>query len=48
MPCMLGANGVERIFELNLNQQEREAFEKSIEHVRQLCKQVDEILSDAN
>ena len=48
VPCMLGANGVERIFELNLNQQEREAFEKSIEHVRQLCKQVDEILSDAN
>ncbi len=45
VPCMLGANGVERIFELKLDENERQAFDESIEHVKRLCAQVDEILS---
>jgi malate dehydrogenase len=44
VPCMLGAKGVERIFELKLTDAERSAFRESIDHVRQLCAQVDKLL----
>jgi len=46
VPCMLGANGVERIFELKLDEQESRAFQQSIEHVKQLCAGVDKLLAD--
>jgi len=44
VPCVLGAKGVERIFELKLTDTERSAFRESIDHVRQLCAQVDKLL----
>jgi malate dehydrogenase len=44
VPCMLGAKGVERIFELKLTDAERSAFRESIDHVKQLCAQVDKLL----
>ena len=40
VPCVLGAGGVERIIELELDGEERKAFDASVEHVRRL---VDEI-----
>ncbi len=46
VPCMLGANGVERIFELKLDERESQAFRQSIDHVKQLCAQVDKLLAD--
>ena len=46
VPCMLGAGGVERVFELKLNEQESRAFSESIEHVKALCAQVDKILAN--
>ena len=36
VPIKLGRNGAEEIVELNLNDEEREAFRKSVEHVKNL------------
>ena len=38
VPAVLGAEGVERIFEVELNSSEREAFERSVEAVRELLR----------
>ncbi|MFA5864416.1 MAG: malate dehydrogenase [Phycisphaerae bacterium] len=45
VPCVLGAGGVEKIFELNLTAEERTAFQTSIDHVKELCAQVDKLMS---
>jgi malate dehydrogenase len=37
---VIGAGGVERIVEIELNAEERAAFDKSAEAVRQLCQAV--------
>ena len=34
VPCMLGANGLERIVEVELEESERSALETSAEHVK--------------
>ena len=36
MPVIIGANGVEKVIELNLSQSEKENFEKSIKSVQDL------------
>lgn len=44
VPCVLGANGVERVVEISLNDEERAMFDKSVNAVRGLvasCKEVD-------
>jgi malate dehydrogenase len=40
VPVVLGAGGVERIVEIELNAAERAAFDQSAEAVRQLCQAV--------
>jgi len=40
VPAILGANGVEKIIELDLNQSERALFEKSLAHVKELSQKV--------
>ncbi|MEM9177462.1 MAG: malate dehydrogenase [Myxococcota bacterium] len=40
VPCVIGADGLERIIELDLNDEERKAFDESVAHVQKL---VDEI-----
>ncbi|HEU5047148.1 MAG TPA: malate dehydrogenase [Rickettsiales bacterium] len=37
VPVVIGANGVEKIVEIELNAQEKEMFNKSVEAVRSLC-----------
>jgi malate dehydrogenase len=44
VPAVLGKNGVEKVIELDLNNSEREQFEKSLAHVKQLAVKVDELL----
>jgi malate dehydrogenase len=44
VPVVLGADGVERIVELDLNQAEKVAFDKSVAHVKGLIVKVDELL----
>jgi malate dehydrogenase len=44
VPAIIGANGVERIVELELNKDERAGLDASVEHVRQLVKKVDTLL----
>ncbi|MHC4721386.1 MAG: malate dehydrogenase [Planctomycetota bacterium] len=44
VPITLGAGGVEKIVELDLNQVEKEAFDKSVAHVKQLAAKVDELI----
>jgi malate dehydrogenase len=44
VPAILGAGGVEKIVELNLNQKELAEFRKSLEHVRELTAKVDKLL----
>jgi malate dehydrogenase len=34
VPCMLGENGIERVIEVELDEEERGALESSAEHVR--------------
>ncbi len=44
VPCVLGANGVERVVEISLNDEERAMFDKSVNAVRGLvasCKEID-------
>ena len=38
VPCLLGTNGVERILEIELDEQERKMFQSSVDHVKELVK----------
>lgn len=44
VPAVIGKNGVEKVVELNLNDYERTQFQKSLDHVKKLAKQVDKLL----
>jgi malate dehydrogenase len=49
VPCVIGAGGVERIIEIELNSQARDNFEVSVEAVKELlvaCKQIDNSLAE--
>jgi malate dehydrogenase len=41
VPCVIGANGLERIIEVELNAEERANFDASVDHVRTLVSQID-------
>jgi malate dehydrogenase len=41
VPCVIGANGLERIIEVELNTEERASFDASVEHVRTLVSQIE-------
>jgi len=50
VPCVIGAGGVERIVEIELNSQARENFNVSVDAVKELldaCKQIDNSLAEA-
>jgi malate dehydrogenase len=40
VPCVLGAGGVEKIIEAELNAEEQKMFDDSVEHVRTLVEQI--------
>jgi malate dehydrogenase len=40
VPCILGAGGVEKVLEVEMDASERELFEQSVEHVRSLVEQI--------
>ncbi|MDJ0867523.1 MAG: malate dehydrogenase [Myxococcota bacterium] len=40
VPCVLGAGGVERVIEVELDATERKAFDASVDHVRTLVSQI--------
>jgi len=40
VPCVLGADGVERIIEVELDAEEQKMFDASVEHVRALVEQI--------
>jgi len=37
VPCVLGRNGVEKVLEVELDAREKELFETSVQHVKDLC-----------
>jgi malate dehydrogenase len=41
VPCVLGGGGVERVLEVELNAEERKAFDASVEHVKELVAQIE-------
>ena len=41
VPCILGAGGVERVLEVDLDAAERKLFDASVEHVRELVRQIE-------
>lgn len=45
VPVILGANGVEKVIELNLTAQERTAFDHSVQAVKSLVSSMDTLLS---
>jgi len=40
VPCVLGAGGLERVIEVDLDGEEKKAFDASVEHVRSLVQQI--------
>ena len=40
VPCVLGAGGVERVLEVDLNPEERKLFDASLDHVRKLVAEI--------
>jgi malate dehydrogenase len=40
VPCVLGTNGVERVIEIELDDNEKKAFQTSVDHVKELVKTV--------
>jgi malate dehydrogenase len=40
VPCILGAGGLEKVLEVEMDAAEREAFDRSVEHVRVLVEQI--------
>lgn len=44
VPCVLGAAGVEKVIEVELDTREKEMFAASIEHVKELCKATKKLL----
>jgi len=44
VPVTLGGEGVEKIIELDLDKDERAAFDKSLQHIRELAAKVDKLL----
>ena len=46
MPAILGAGGVERVIELELDKDEQAAFQNSVDAVKQLVATMDELMSD--
>jgi malate dehydrogenase len=41
VPCVLGADGVERVIEVEMDAEERKLFDASVEHVRSLVEQIE-------
>ncbi len=41
VPCVLGAGGVERVIEIELDPEERKLFDASVAHVRKLVEQIE-------
>jgi malate dehydrogenase len=37
VPCVLGRNGVEKVIQVELDEREREMFDASVQHVKELC-----------
>ena len=46
VPVVLGRGGVERIVELDLDEEERAAFQKSVDHVKQLVAKMGELVGN--
>ncbi len=44
VPAMIGAGGVEKIIELDLNAKEKQAFDESVSHVKQLVDKVKDMI----
>jgi malate dehydrogenase len=42
VPCVIGANGVEKVFEVKMNAEEKAAFEKSVEACKKNAEWVDQ------
>jgi malate dehydrogenase len=40
VPCVIGEGGVERVIEVELNEDERKQFDASLDHVRTLVEQI--------
>ena len=40
VPCVIGAGGVERVLEVEMDADERKSFDASLEHVRTLVDQI--------
>ena len=44
VPVKLGSSGVEKIIEISLTDEEKEAFKKSVEHVKNLVAAAEKFL----
>ncbi len=44
VPCMLGRNGVEKVIEIEFNDEERKSFESSVAHVKEIVQLAEKFL----
>ena len=44
VPCVLGANGIEKVIEVDLTPEEKEGLDKSVAAVKKTCAEVDEMM----
>jgi malate dehydrogenase len=45
VPCMLGANGVEKVIEVELDNKEKAMFASSVSHVKELVELAEKFLN---
>jgi len=47
VPCILGKNGIEKVIELDLTEEEKAAFAKSVQSVKKTCDEVEQMVTSA-
>jgi malate dehydrogenase len=48
VPVMMGINGIEKIIELKMTDEEKVALNKSAQDVKKTCDEIDAILAESN
>ena len=44
VPAVLGRNGVEKVVEIELSENEKQCFEKAVKNTQEICRKVDELI----
>ena len=48
VPVMMGINGIEKVIELKMTEEEKDALDKSAQDVKKTCEEIDAIIANSN